>query len=41
VIMDQEQLVFEGPVKSGFFAKNGLTVTVTGLPNLTTRKKPD
>jgi hypothetical protein len=34
-------LVFEGPVKSGFFAENGLTVTVTGPRNVTTRKKLD
>jgi hypothetical protein len=27
---DLTKLVFEGPVRSGFLAKNGLTVTVTG-----------
>jgi hypothetical protein len=27
-------LVFKGPVRSGFLAKNGLTGTVTGPSNL-------
>ena len=35
------QLVFEGPVRSGFLAKNGLTVTVTGPSNSQDPKKPD
>jgi hypothetical protein len=33
--------VFEGPVRSGFLAKNGLTGTGTGLPNLESLKKLD
>ena len=29
-VADHAGLVFEGPVKSGFLAQNGLTETVTG-----------
>jgi hypothetical protein len=32
-------VVFEGPVQSGFLAKNSLTETVTGLPKSQDQKK--